>query len=138
LAASGEDVSTAEPTDNPLFSATWDLLNSAQPGTLFHYSDQVGYLGILQSGKLWATGIQLLNDSLEYELGLRLIAQNLDNRRNLDPTIRARLDAALDVSVGPHRQSESSASRKTATISANGVRTAAGVADSRSGSTALN
>lgn len=38
-------------------------------GLLYHYTDQEGLLGILESGNIWATHVRYLNDSSEFTLG---------------------------------------------------------------------
>lgn len=46
-------------------------------GNVHHYTDTGGLIGILQGRKLWATNIQFLNDSLEYEFGLQSVTDGL-------------------------------------------------------------
>ncbi|MBM4639502.1 DUF2971 domain-containing protein [Rhodococcus hoagii] len=46
-------------------------------GNVHHYTDTGGLIGIIESEHLWATNIQFLNDSLEYDSGLLRIASNL-------------------------------------------------------------
>lgn len=43
-----------------------------EPETLFHYTNQAGMLGIMQSDTLWATKIHYLNDESEFQLALNL------------------------------------------------------------------
>jgi hypothetical protein len=42
--------------------------------TLFHYTDAAGVVGILRSGKLWATDSRFLNDAQESDYGLDYLA----------------------------------------------------------------
>lgn len=42
------------------------------PEVLYHYTNQGGLLGIIESASMWATKIQYFNDSAEYHLTLRL------------------------------------------------------------------
>lgn len=49
------------------------------PEILYHYTTQIGLLGILSKGSLWATKIHYLNDAAEYELAFGL-ARNLLER----------------------------------------------------------
>lgn len=42
-----------------------------------HYTDTGGLIGIIRNGSLWATNIQFLNDSLEYEFGLQQMEESL-------------------------------------------------------------
>ncbi|ATQ31315.1 hypothetical protein CS378_22940 [Rhodococcus ruber] len=46
-------------------------------GEVHHYTDTGGLIGIIQGEKLWATNIQFLNDSLEYDFGLRAVIDAL-------------------------------------------------------------
>jgi hypothetical protein len=50
------------------------------PPVLFHYTTQVGVLGILENNCLWATEARYLNDSSEYSYGLDLITEVLRER----------------------------------------------------------
>ncbi|MFF3178609.1 DUF2971 domain-containing protein [Rhodococcus pyridinivorans] len=50
-----------------------------QDGEVHHYTDTGGLIGILQSGSLWATNIQFLNDSLEYDFGLQKVSAQVLN-----------------------------------------------------------
>lgn len=49
----------------------------AVPDRVFHYTDRIGFAGILNSGEFWATDISYLNDSQELEHGRSLKAQFL-------------------------------------------------------------
>lgn len=46
-------------------------------GEIHHYTDTNGLIGIIQGEKLWATNIQFLNDSLEYDFGLQRATDTL-------------------------------------------------------------
>jgi hypothetical protein len=50
---------------------------------LYHYTSQIGLLGILQTKKLWMTNILFLNDSSEYIHTLDLVKSELKNRKEL-------------------------------------------------------
>lgn len=41
--------------------------------TIYHYTDTAGLVGIISTGKVWATHVSRLNDSTEYDLGLSLV-----------------------------------------------------------------
>ena len=60
----------------------------AAPVILYHYTDQTGLLGILQSGQLRATNIQYMNDTTEFSLALGLAEERLSARieSSTDPT----------------------------------------------------
>ncbi|NME79977.1 DUF2971 domain-containing protein [Rhodococcus sp. 105337] len=48
-------------------------------GEVHHYTDTGGLIGIIQGKKFWATNIQFMNDSLEYDFGLQKVAKSLDD-----------------------------------------------------------
>jgi hypothetical protein len=52
------------------------------PERLFHYTTQSGLLGILDSGAVWATKVQYLNDSTEFGLALATAKTRLESRIN--------------------------------------------------------
>ena len=54
----------------------------SEPKTLYHYTDQNGFLGIIQNKELWATKIQFLNDSSEYTIALNILKDYIEN---IDP-----------------------------------------------------
>lgn len=78
--------SVQEVTNNELLSIQMDRLpeidSDPLPSTVYHYTDQRGLLGILESGKLWATDYRYLNDSSEllytYRLASQLARETLD------------------------------------------------------------
>lgn len=64
---------------------------------LYHYTDQDGFIGILQDRSLWATKIQYLNDHHEYYLATELASENLKKRVELETKIEIKslLEACL-------------------------------------------
>jgi hypothetical protein len=50
------------------------------PDPLYHYTNQVGLLGIIQSGELWATKVQYMNDSTEFGLAVELAKKRMEGR----------------------------------------------------------
>lgn len=57
------------------------------PSELFHYTDQNGLLGIINSHSFWATKITCLNDSSEYFLAFKIaksILEKLATNRDVD------------------------------------------------------
>jgi hypothetical protein len=44
-----------------------------KPNLLYHYTTLDGLLGILEKSEIWATGIRFLNDTSEYEAGLKAV-----------------------------------------------------------------
>jgi hypothetical protein len=55
---------------------------------LYHYTDQNGFMGIINNRALWATKIQYLNDSNEYYLAIKIaskiINERIKNETNFD------------------------------------------------------
>lgn len=50
------------------------------PENLYHYTDQNGFLGILNNNELWATKILYLNDNLEFKLALDIADEILNKK----------------------------------------------------------
>lgn len=61
---------------------------------LYHYTDQNGFMGIINSCELWATKIQYLNDSNEFFLAITLANGILDEMiaKEKDERIKLRLN----------------------------------------------
>ena len=53
--------------------------------TLYHYTDQNGFLGIFNNQELWASRIQYLNDENEYNLGVMFAIRHLNKLIELKP-----------------------------------------------------
>jgi hypothetical protein len=51
------------------------------PEILYHYTDQVGLLGILEKRAAWATHIRYLNDAQEFDHACGMIAQWVEDQR---------------------------------------------------------
>lgn len=49
------------------------------PPVLYHYTRQVGLLGIIRDGRLWASQVHYLNDSEEFQYAWRLLYEELDS-----------------------------------------------------------
>lgn len=79
----------------------WKKRHSGISEPLYHYTDANGLLGILTSGKLWATEIRFLNDPSELTYGLSIVHEALERasqRRGLDfDAIRTWLASSLDL-----------------------------------------
>jgi hypothetical protein len=58
-------------------------------GCLYHYTGSAGLIGIVQSGKLWATDYRHLNDRKEYRIGAKLLEDELGSNRLEDKHRRA-------------------------------------------------
>ena len=48
------------------------------PGLLYHYTDQKGLSGIIDSGNIWATHFRFLNDTSERLEALDFITKSVD------------------------------------------------------------
>lgn len=48
------------------------MSHDSLPSCLYHYTDQRGFLGILNSGELWASSIRHLNDESEFKYATRI------------------------------------------------------------------
>lgn len=61
-----------------------DLINEAhpdtRPGTLYHYTTQIGLMGIFRTRSIWASNIHYLNDAMEYRQTLELAKSVLTNK----------------------------------------------------------
>jgi hypothetical protein len=53
------------------------LLTREAPPQLYHYTYQDGLLGILESGDLWATKVQYMNDATEFSLATSLAKKRI-------------------------------------------------------------
>jgi Protein of unknown function (DUF2971) len=54
---------------------------------LYHYTNQLGLLGIVENEELWATKIQYMNDSTEFSAIFNMVANRLDSEEHKTPTI---------------------------------------------------
>jgi Protein of unknown function (DUF2971) len=50
-------------------------------GLLYHYTDQKGLLGILDSKSIWATHLSYVNDLEEYKVGIRLVERVIEETK---------------------------------------------------------
>jgi hypothetical protein len=57
-----------------------ELIHEDPPEVLYHYTDQVGLLGIFKSNELWLSHTQYLNDGREYSHALELVRAAIDRR----------------------------------------------------------
>ena len=62
-----------------------ELLSEVPKNTLWHYTNQKGLLGIVQSQALWATHHQYLNDRTEFTLAQNLIRHEVNLRLATSP-----------------------------------------------------
>jgi hypothetical protein len=85
------------------------------PSNLWHYTNQNGLVGILESAQLWATGVRFLNDDQEFTYAKGLALEELDARMQAETgklhqyikVVLATLDTVdADPSVGAFAFSE--------------------------------
>jgi hypothetical protein len=50
------------------------------PKELYHYTDQGGFIGIIEKKELWATQIQYLNDNKEFSLAIDIAREILEKK----------------------------------------------------------
>lgn len=79
--------------------------SSPPPEHLFHYTSFAGFLAILQSGDLWATAIQYLNDAEELteclDLARDIVRELLMNPKNeVERRVRDTLETNIDAQKG--------------------------------------
>ena len=67
--------------------------------TLYHYTDQNGFMGIVLNQELWASKIQYLNDEKEYRLALDLANSHLKKliKNSNDRALKTRLNYYLGI-----------------------------------------
>jgi hypothetical protein len=51
------------------------LISDRPPNIVYHYTDINGLLGMIESGKIWATHVSKLNDSSEYHHGTKVVTE---------------------------------------------------------------
>lgn len=74
MSAAARRIRSKEPyRPAPRLYARWMKIHSHPPGVLHHYTTADGLMGILKSGRLWATNSRYLNDPTELLYGVRLI-----------------------------------------------------------------
>jgi hypothetical protein len=75
-----------------------DLKKIRPPDELYHYTSQLGLLGILKSDTLWASKIHYLNDSTEFRIALDLAKEVLNERleKEVGARNREKIECLLD------------------------------------------
>lgn len=72
---------TTPPAKTALGEFFTAIQSRPQPAIIYHYTSASGLMGIVESGTIWATDIQYLNDSREFEYTVTLADTNLTNYR---------------------------------------------------------
>lgn len=57
------------------------VLKNTPDTTLFHYTTGSGFLGIMNTGEIWASSVYHLNDAEEFRYAASLISKRLEDRR---------------------------------------------------------
>lgn len=55
------------------------IISESPPIIIYHYTDINGILGMIVTGKIWATHVSRLNDSSEYHHGIKVVADCVRN-----------------------------------------------------------
>lgn len=55
------------------------IISDSPPIVIYHYTDINGLLGMIETGKIWATHVSRLNDSSEYHHGIKVVADCVRN-----------------------------------------------------------
>lgn len=77
-------------------SLSFELANLIEPSpehSIYHYTNSDALIGMLESGKVWATHVRRMNDSAEYKIGVELVARLV--QENLDRQSRSLVERAL-------------------------------------------
>ncbi len=68
-------------------------------GTLYHYTDGQGLIGIIESGTVWATSLHCLNDPRETEYGLDMCRSHLQTLQKKPKKLQRLVTSAVDSTV---------------------------------------
>lgn len=60
---------------------------------IYHYTDARALIGMITSGRIWATHVSCLNDTMEYEIGVSFVTDFI--RANLQRASKAIIDKAI-------------------------------------------
>jgi len=63
----------------PRLKEQWVGLHRKRPRYLFHYTNALGLLGILESGRIWATNSRFMNDPTEITYATGLVRQVMEH-----------------------------------------------------------
>lgn len=79
----------------------WKSLGAQMPKTIWHYTDADGLIGILKTGKIYATHISCLNDNLEQKYFGDLVLAEVKKQRpkNTEPELQVLFDVAMNALI---------------------------------------
>ena len=69
------------------------LISENPPKVIYHYTDVRGLIGMIASGRIWATHVSRLNDAMEYEIGVSFVTNFIG--ANLQRASKAIIDKAI-------------------------------------------
>jgi Protein of unknown function (DUF2971) len=69
------------------------LICANPPKVIYHYTDVRALIGMIASGRIWATHVSRLNDAMEYEIGVSFVTNFI--RANLKRPAEALIDKAI-------------------------------------------
>lgn len=69
------------------------IITESPSSIIYHYTDVNGLLGMISTGKIWATHASRLNDSSEYDHGIKVVADCV--RKSMPATSRTLVDKIL-------------------------------------------
>ena len=70
-----------------------DLIEPNPADVIYHYTNSSALIGMLESGKIWATHVSRMNDSMEYKIGIELVEQLV--RKNMEGQLRQLFERAI-------------------------------------------
>jgi hypothetical protein len=79
-----------------------DILQAKVPPTLFHYTSQPGFLGIIEKKEIWATSAHFLNDAKEFKYAIELLTQRIAEKHTSSTKLEGllkRLDLVTEINV---------------------------------------
>lgn len=72
--------------------------------TVWHYTNSAGALGVIRSSEVWATSVNLLNDSDEFIFGIKMLRDQLDTvlrSRHVHPDQKSFMEEAVRQAATP-------------------------------------
>ena len=69
------------------------LISENPPKVIYHYTDVRALIGMIVSGRIWATHVSRLNDAMEYEIGVSFVTNFIG--ANLQRASKAIIDKAI-------------------------------------------
>ena len=70
-----------------------NLISENPAKVIYHYTDVRALIGMLASGRIWATHVTRLNDAMEYEIGVALVSRFV--RANLQRPSKALVEKVI-------------------------------------------